>query len=45
MDDVREARVGFAMRTTLVRKLESVPIGVNDRVMILRIYHFSERLT
>ena len=37
MDDVREARVGFAMLTTLVRKLESVPIGVNDRVMILRI--------
>ena len=37
MDDIKEARLGFAIRTTLVRKLESVPIGVNDRVVIVRI--------
>jgi len=37
VDEVREAAVGYPIPTTLVRKLESVPIGVNDRVVIVRI--------
>ena len=32
----REAGVGFAIRSSLIRKLESHPKGINDRLMIMR---------
>ena len=37
VDEPREAGVGFAIRTTLVQKLESLPKGVNDRLMVMRL--------
>ena len=36
-DERREAGVGFAIRTSLVRHLESLPKGINDRLMMLRL--------
>eukprot|EP00745_Piridium_sociabile_P040226 TRINITY_DN767_c0_g1_i3.p1 TRINITY_DN767_c0_g1~~TRINITY_DN767_c0_g1_i3.p1 ORF type:complete len:1045 (-),score=247.16 TRINITY_DN767_c0_g1_i3:182-3316(-) len=36
-DEPREAGVGFAIRTNLVRKLESLPRGINDRLMVMRL--------
>ena len=36
-DERREAGVGFAIRTPLVRHLESLPKGINDRLMMLRL--------
>ena len=37
VDEPREARVSFAIRTTLVQKLESLPKGVSDRLMVMRL--------
>ena len=36
-DERREAGVGFAIRTSLVGHLESLPKGINDRLMMLRL--------
>ena len=36
-DERREAGVGIAIRTSLVRHLESLPKGINDRLMMLRL--------
>lgn len=36
-EDRREAGVGFAVKNTLVSKLTSLPIGVNDRLMTLKL--------
>ena len=36
-DERREAGVGFAIRIPLVRHLESLPKGINDRLMMLRL--------
>ena len=36
-DEPREAGVGFAIRTALVPKLETLPKGLSDRLMTLRI--------
>ena len=33
----REAGVGFAIRTSLVRKMESLPRGINERLMTMRL--------
>ena len=33
----RESGVGFAIRTSLVAELDELPVGVNDRMMTLRI--------
>ena len=33
----REAGVGFAIRTELVTRLETLPKGINDRLMTMRI--------
>ena len=33
----REAGVGFAIRTALVKNLESLPKGISDRLMVMRI--------
>ena len=33
----REAGVGFAIRSTLVKNLESLPKGISDRLMVMRI--------
>ncbi|XP_035685672.1 uncharacterized protein LOC118422260 [Branchiostoma floridae] len=32
-----ESGVGFAIRTLLVRKLETLPRGINDRLMVMRL--------
>ena len=37
VDEVREAGVAIAICTALVRKLESLPGGVNDHLMVMRI--------
>ena len=34
-DEGREAGVGFAIRTSLVMKLEPLPKGINDRLMVM----------
>ena len=34
-EERREAGVGFAIRSHLVRKLASLPIGLNDRLMVM----------
>ena len=36
-DESREADVGFAIRTVLIPKLETLPKGINDRLMSMRI--------
>ena len=36
-DERREAGVGFAFRTSLVMKLESLPKGISDRLMVMRL--------
>ena len=36
-DEAREAGVGFAVRTSIVRNLESLPRGVNDRLMVMKV--------
>ena len=36
-DDAREAGVGFAIRTSIVPKLETLPKGFGDRLMSLRL--------
>ena len=36
-DDRREAGVGFAVRNELVNKLNSLPQGINDRIMTLKL--------
>jgi len=36
-EEHREAGVGFAVRTSLVKSLESLPRGINDRLMGMRI--------
>ena len=36
-DESREAGVGFAIRTVLIAKLETLPKGINDRLMTMRI--------
>ena len=36
-DDRREAGVGFAVRNELVNKLSSLPQGINDRIMTMKL--------
>jgi exonuclease III len=36
-DERREAGVGFAVRTSLVKNLESLPKGISDRLMVMRL--------
>ena len=36
-DDRREAGVGFAVRNELVKKLSSLPQGINDRIMTMKL--------
>ena len=36
-DERREAGVGFAIRTSLVKNLESLPKGISDRLMVMRL--------
>jgi len=36
-DEPRESGVGFAIRTSLVRKLETLPRGISDRLMVMRL--------
>ena len=36
-DELREAGVGFAICTVLIAKLETLPKGINDRLMTMRI--------
>jgi len=36
-DEPREAGVGFAIRTFLIPKLGTLPKGINDRLMTMRI--------
>ena len=36
-DESRKADVGFAIRTVLIPKLETLPKGINDRLMSMRI--------
>ena len=36
-DEPKEAGVGFAIRTVLIAKLETLPKGINDRLMTMRI--------
>ena len=36
-DDCREAGVGFAVRNELVNKLSSLPQGINDRIMTMKL--------
>ena len=36
-DERRDAGVGFAIRTSLVMKLESLPKGINDRLIVMRL--------
>ena len=36
-DDAREAGVGFAIRTSIVPKLDTLPKGISDRLMTLRL--------
>ena len=37
VDDVREAGVGFAVRSAIVPKLDALPKGISDRLMTLRL--------
>ncbi|XP_072178194.1 craniofacial development protein 2-like [Diadema setosum] len=37
LNERREAGVGFAIRTTLVKNLGSLPRGISDRLMVMRI--------
>ncbi|XP_071484489.1 craniofacial development protein 2-like [Diadema antillarum] len=37
LNERREAGVGFAIRTALVKNLESLPRGISDRLMVMRI--------
>src|ERR1051325_10935624 len=36
-EDRREAGVGFAMKLSILSSLESLPRGVNDRLMVMRL--------
>ena len=36
-DEDRESGVGFAIRSSLVQKLEELPVGINDRIISLRL--------
>ena len=37
VNEKRESGVGFAIRTSLLSKLEEMPVGINERIMSLRL--------